>query len=627
MTDISLFKDIKPSWDIVGFDEKISSEPQYIRRYSRGDRRSIMAIYGSVMGDSLVYRVFDTKLEVDSTHHMNCTFRLLPTNEVERYVFCATGLYLENSDRTRVMITPDRIYNPDELNVEEYDSLEVAGIYEQRALFREFLHKVDIANKKEIVQAMHLVKKDYPHMGFRPFVEMYSKAIKSERLEDAIPDRIIRELNSRSHMCDTEVRIDKDLVVITGQRRCRYLDCVEQVRFYFDRNYAYFFRENAVTHRWQIYNSWEMDLITERNRMDVYNRLVDRDLFDNTCMENYETYSVAQDIPTGSKISLKDLLTQYRFLSAEQAAKMHSPVYDVIRSNIICGVEIDRTKPLPELLGISGPQIKFLDNIEIPDDLERFAECVNSEQFKKYFPDTKKRIFAVSFYLYKTYTEFSDLIYEELFEAAQTLNSLENISREKRKYLMEVYKDYIFMLRQYHVYEDYRLDGNNPLHEEIEKYGEFTLNIKPSRILDCHNKLASLLDAISCSDKITTYSAAISERKKKEGKDVEYTNGKYSIIMPKDASDIICEGRMLKHCVGSAGYIERMSEGITRILFLRNNKDIHTPLLTLEDRQGIITQCYGFGDSYNKNSEIRDFIKEYAGHRGLRIDAVIYSDE
>ena len=99
------------------------------------------------------------------------------------------------------------------------------------------------------------------------------------------------------------------------------------------------------------------------------------------------------------------------------------------------------------------------------------------------------------------------------------------------------------------------------------------------------------------------------------------------LLMPEDAADIIREGRELKDCVGSAGYIEAMANNKCRILFLRKNTALSKALITTEERNSNIRQCYGYRDSYNRNEKIRDFITEYAKKRGLGITAEIYKQE
>ena len=80
-----------------------------------------------------------------------------------------------------------------------------------------------------------------------------------------------------------------------------------------------------------------------------------------------------------------------------------------------------------------------------------------------------------------------------------------------------------------------------------------------------------------------------------------------------------------------------MAAGRCYILFVRENARLSKSLITMEVRfkdarnerisenNGIITQVYGFRDSYNDNLKIRDLIKEYASTMGYGIKAVIYT--
>ncbi len=103
------------------------------------------------------------------------------------------------------------------------------------------------------------------------------------------------------------------------------------------------------------------------------------------------------------------------------------------------------------------------------------------------------------------------------------------------------------------------------------------------------------------------------------------TDGKYSILLPDNAHAIIREGRILHHCVGHGGYIEALAEKRCRILFLRSNENLHEQLITIEEQDGIIRQCYGVEDRKNSDIGIEQFIEKYAALRGWGISAVIYS--
>lgn len=72
----------------------------------------------------------------------------------------------------------------------------------------------------------------------------------------------------------------------------------------------------------------------------------------------------------------------------------------------------------------------------------------------------------------------------------------------------------------------------------------------------------------------------------------EYANGKYAVVVPNGALDIIMEGAMLHHCVGSSSrYWDRIERQETFILFLRKASAPHLPYYTLEvEPDGTIRQ-------------------------------------
>lgn len=72
---------------------------------------------------------------------------------------------------------------------------------------------------------------------------------------------------------------------------------------------------------------------------------------------------------------------------------------------------------------------------------------------------------------------------------------------------------------------------------------------------------------------------------------LEYSNEKYSIILPKNLSEIVTEGNCLHHCVG--GYTNRHATGETTIMFLRQNDNIDKPWYTIEVSHDRIIQIHG----------------------------------
>lgn len=83
------------------------------------------------------------------------------------------------------------------------------------------------------------------------------------------------------------------------------------------------------------------------------------------------------------------------------------------------------------------------------------------------------------------------------------------------------------------------------------------------------------------------------KRYKKLQKAYEYSDGKYCIIIPKEATEIVFEGNALSHCVG--GYAERHIKGKTTILFMRNVENTEKALVTIELNEKSLTVIQAHG--------------------------------
>lgn len=97
---------------------------------------------------------------------------------------------------------------------------------------------------------------------------------------------------------------------------------------------------------------------------------------------------------------------------------------------------------------------------------------------------------------------------------------------------------------------------------------------------------------------------------------LKYKNDKYEVIIPEKAEDVIEEGRKLHHCVGA--YVSRVRRGETKICFMREAGKLDLPLITLEVRNGKLTQYRGSCNRGPDSNEMK-FIKEYAKAKNLPI--------
>ena len=153
---------------------------------------------------------------------------------------------------------------------------------------------------------------------------------------------------------------------------------------------------------------------------------------------------------------------------------------------------------------------------------------------------------------------------------------------------------------------------------------ELPFDKKPKALVRYHDVLAKEIKTISnqLNDKkiqqvFQTYKHL--EQIGVPNEDNEYDkNNKYSIILPKNAQDIITEGKMMRHCVGS--YVERVANGKCVILFVRKSNDINKPFVTMEYavRDNSIIQIKAFANG-KADKEVLDFIKKWAQNNNIII--------
>ena len=98
----------------------------------------------------------------------------------------------------------------------------------------------------------------------------------------------------------------------------------------------------------------------------------------------------------------------------------------------------------------------------------------------------------------------------------------------------------------------------------------------------------------------------------------EYADDNFSIIIPEEMNKITKEGVYLHHCVG--GYVNRVAEGHTNILFLRKNSDIEIPFYTIEVSNGNeIIQIHGLYNRWLGNDpDAVNFIINWIHEKGIK---------
>ena len=86
-------------------------------------------------------------------------------------------------------------------------------------------------------------------------------------------------------------------------------------------------------------------------------------------------------------------------------------------------------------------------------------------------------------------------------------------------------------------------------------------------------------------------------------------NDAYVVVIAHSPAELVKEGKVLKHCVGSMGYDQKFVREETLIFFVRTKDNPSEPFVTVEYslKSKKILQCYGKGNS-KPNSEVTTYI-------------------
>jgi hypothetical protein len=95
-----------------------------------------------------------------------------------------------------------------------------------------------------------------------------------------------------------------------------------------------------------------------------------------------------------------------------------------------------------------------------------------------------------------------------------------------------------------------------------------------------------------------------------EYRHLEYTGEKYSVVVPKDISDMIDEGTSMHHCIAS--YVDRVIDNKQIVLFCRDNESLDKSLVSFEVSAELeFVQIKEKYDNDVQDIEILEFLKEW----------------
>lgn len=182
------------------------------------------------------------------------------------------------------------------------------------------------------------------------------------------------------------------------------------------------------------------------------------------------------------------------------------------------------------------------------------------------------------------------------------------------KILQPITGNYIYSCRDY-----FRMLIDN---ENTIPTNRFPKYPAPDKIERLHDELVTYIRNLKDQEKMQrikelnkTYDLLKPQLKK-----LEYSNDKYSIIIPEQLEDLIKEGDALHHCVGS--YVDAVIDKRNKIYFLRKNTELTKPYFTIDvDYNNTVRQVHTYCNknvnSVPEHMELVSFIKSWGEDKNL----------
>lgn len=246
----------------------------------------------------------------------------------------------------------------------------------------------------------------------------------------------------------------------------------------------------------------------------------------------------------------------------------------------------------------------------------------------KYFEDYWYYSFLIQYHNhYENHSRYvhSDSSPEEIFESAamnMVVDFFENIRLFNE--LLRVYPGYTNNVEGFAKYfvEGCRKQGFSHMQTMIVTMNDYvemqtSLGVSfekyPNDLMMVHNiaNVNKMLAAESENFDSQAFNEAVNKYR-----NLEYSTKDFTVIVPERFSDLFIEGATLNHCV--ANYISKVTNGSTKILFLRKREDLQSPFYTVAiEGDNRVTQIKGINQKDPDTSELNSFIHEWMFEKGL----------
>lgn len=285
----------------------------------------------------------------------------------------------------------------------------------------------------------------------------------------------------------------------------------------------------------------------------------------------------------------------------------------------------NRNLSVAEFLGTTSGNISILAAEKY--DLLSFAQAyqwMHEKAIREAIPDVRDRTVFVA-RLNKLYT--GEMLLNKVLaakDACDCIRYMQNISKDKNfAHMITQYADYRTMIDEANEYQEY-LETLGlpktiyPLYPKLSSLHHWHDLVNR----DCHKQMKRKSEEMRLKRNVQIQAFCSSD----EYLRYLYADDQFCILPVRCEEDLIREGELLSHCVGTYG--PKVAERESYIYFIRRQSDPNIPYFTAEIRNDrrhrkILSQCYTYHDSIAKSSECKEFIRHWAEERKINIACTI----
>ena len=259
-----------------------------------------------------------------------------------------------------------------------------------------------------------------------------------------------------------------------------------------------------------------------------------------------------------------------------------------------------------------NPMVEYFGKLDLPVSKSLISKLEKDKKFKtfvfKNVADVRKYGPQATLYAYNHNLSISEA-YKLTCEKRMAVSCIPSLKGQKDLDYLRIIDFCDTNNISYPLYNDY-LRSVIALNLDLKD----TKNIYPRDFKAMHDlrtmEYESLQDKLDREKRKKLYSDfAIAGTKATE---YEYSHNGLLLVAPRDISDLVKEGKTLKHCVGRMGYDKKMANNEIVIMFVRQESNPTMPYVTIEfDLKALrLKQSYGKSNSI-PTAEVITFVNEW----------------